>query len=338
VLCCRSRIRQTVFREAASWESADWFYYIGDRFIRSMFYEQTVDFRLEPLHSSNWKDAERYIANRMLSHRDIRIVHAESAEDNQEYWIKIDDALLWLEHIRLRELHELDPGCVQLLRDPDGNVFGFAVIIPIHEGTWSYLRSRPPSATFFAHLSPFEQQALRTARESPAGYFIQGIDVCDYADPYMRQAAGLTFIRHMLSAGFVVTTVPAIPFFHAIFQRLGFRKTRGVSHHDYRDRKPTPYFVLDIRGRKLLHYLDRMIASLESEPEDEDGRTRELRLLSRREREVAELVMRGRTNREIAVELYLSEATVKKHVFSIFRKLRVKNRVELINRFAESRW
>jgi DNA-binding NarL/FixJ family response regulator len=48
--------------------------------------------------------------------------------------------------------------------------------------------------------------------------------------------------------------------------------------------------------------------------------------LSRREREVAELVAEGRTNKEIARSLFLSEKTVEKHVSGIFRKLGVGRR------------
>jgi ATP/maltotriose-dependent transcriptional regulator MalT len=48
--------------------------------------------------------------------------------------------------------------------------------------------------------------------------------------------------------------------------------------------------------------------------------------LSRRELEVLRLVASGRTNREIAATLVLSEHTVARHVQNIFRKLRVRSR------------
>jgi FixJ family two-component response regulator len=43
-----------------------------------------------------------------------------------------------------------------------------------------------------------------------------------------------------------------------------------------------------------------------------------LATLSRREREIAELVGAGKTNREIATACYLSEKTVKRHLSNIF--------------------
>jgi len=50
--------------------------------------------------------------------------------------------------------------------------------------------------------------------------------------------------------------------------------------------------------------------------------------LSERETEVLSLVSKGRTNREIAEELFISEKTVKNHVTSILRKLNVADRTE----------
>ena len=52
--------------------------------------------------------------------------------------------------------------------------------------------------------------------------------------------------------------------------------------------------------------------------------------LSPREREVALLVARGLTNKEVARELGLCDGTVKIHLHSIFQKLGAKSRYNLI--------
>jgi DNA-binding NarL/FixJ family response regulator len=51
--------------------------------------------------------------------------------------------------------------------------------------------------------------------------------------------------------------------------------------------------------------------------------------LTKREREVAQLTMRGLRNKAIACELSLCEGTVKIHLHNIFRKLRVNSRAAL---------
>ena len=53
-------------------------------------------------------------------------------------------------------------------------------------------------------------------------------------------------------------------------------------------------------------------------------------MLSPREREVAQLVARGLSNKEVARELGLSDGTVKIHIHSIFQKLGAKSRYWLI--------
>lgn len=49
-----------------------------------------------------------------------------------------------------------------------------------------------------------------------------------------------------------------------------------------------------------------------------------------REAEVLRLMLAGKTNREIATELYISESTVKKHINAVYHKLSVKNRLGLV--------
>lgn len=53
-----------------------------------------------------------------------------------------------------------------------------------------------------------------------------------------------------------------------------------------------------------------------------------LRELSAREMEVLRLVARGMSNRSIAESLFISEKTVKNHLYSIYRKLGVNDRTE----------
>lgn len=58
--------------------------------------------------------------------------------------------------------------------------------------------------------------------------------------------------------------------------------------------------------------------------------------LSDREQEIVKWVIQGRTNKEIAAELGISDKTVKAHLSNIFGKLNISRRLELVlNRTAE---
>jgi two-component system nitrate/nitrite response regulator NarL len=50
--------------------------------------------------------------------------------------------------------------------------------------------------------------------------------------------------------------------------------------------------------------------------------------LTMKERTILDLVAQGNTNKEIAVELYVSERTIKHHMTNVLQKLQVRNRVE----------
>jgi len=69
---------------------------------------------------------------------------------------------------------------------------------------------------------------------------------------------------------------------------------------------------------------------LASTPTFKTADTRGMSLLSKRETDVVQCVTQGLTNREIADRLGLSPHTVKNHLFRIFDKLGVSNRIELL--------
>ncbi len=65
-----------------------------------------------------------------------------------------------------------------------------------------------------------------------------------------------------------------------------------------------------------------------------DERARALRL-SAREVEMALMIARGLANKEIAAELGISPATVRTHIYNLYRKANARSRVELLNRLRE---
>jgi DNA-binding NarL/FixJ family response regulator len=58
-----------------------------------------------------------------------------------------------------------------------------------------------------------------------------------------------------------------------------------------------------------------------------------LDVLSKREKEILEALSRGLLYKEIADQLFISSQTVRKHVYHIYEKLHVGNRIEAVNKF-----
>lgn len=65
----------------------------------------------------------------------------------------------------------------------------------------------------------------------------------------------------------------------------------------------------------------------------ENPQSSTLNVLSNREKEILELLAKGMLYKEIAASLFISQETVRKHVYHIYEKLHVNNRVEAINKF-----
>jgi NarL family two-component system response regulator LiaR len=74
-------------------------------------------------------------------------------------------------------------------------------------------------------------------------------------------------------------------------------------------------------ARKLMQQVSQMHNIPQDSPLDE---------LTGREQEVLRLVARGRSNREIAQELFISEKTVKTHISNILGKLHLEQRTQLV--------
>jgi predicted ATPase/DNA-binding SARP family transcriptional activator/DNA-binding CsgD family transcriptional regulator len=123
----------------------------------------------------------------------------------------------------------------------------------------------------------------------------------------------------------------------------------GGYHHTPRERALREPYMADTRSRLdgavwETMFKDGRAMSLEeaigyalsdeedvvpSSPTPEQSRSEQPPALTRREEEVATLVARGLTNRQIASELHLSERTVENHVSNILDKLRLVSRAEI---------
>ncbi|HWI74925.1 MAG TPA: helix-turn-helix transcriptional regulator, partial [Baekduia sp.] len=89
----------------------------------------------------------------------------------------------------------------------------------------------------------------------------------------------------------------------------------------------------DEAARELRRLGQRVGARRRRAPAGAEG----LASLSGREREIADLVADGRTNREIAAELFLSEKTIESHLTKVFAKLGVSGRVAVAGAVGRAR-
>jgi DNA-binding NarL/FixJ family response regulator len=76
----------------------------------------------------------------------------------------------------------------------------------------------------------------------------------------------------------------------------------------------------------------KVVAAFQSQTRNQ-GESEELNILSTREKEILELLSKGLMYKEIASQIFLSPETVRKHVYHIYEKLHVTNRVAAVNKF-----
>jgi DNA-binding NarL/FixJ family response regulator len=120
--------------------------------------------------------------------------------------------------------------------------------------------------------------------------------------PLLAARARLAYGRALAATGERAAAIDALDDAEAAFDRFGARRRRDEAVRE-------------------LRRLGRRVVRASAEPAGD--------ALTAREREIAELVAAGRTNREVAEQLVLSPRTIDAHLRSIYGKLGVRSRVEL---------
>ena len=94
--------------------------------------------------------------------------------------------------------------------------------------------------------------------------------------------------------------------------------------------------LIVVAGLIIWHRKRMERLSLRLKTESELNRIYENYNISNREKDILHLILKGKTNKDIEDELYISVKTVKNHVYNIYQKLGVKTRLELIHRIQKS--
>lgn len=116
-----------------------------------------------------------------------------------------------------------------------------------------------------------------------------------------------------------------------IFQAL----TAGASGYILKKTAPTQMLEaikeLYLGGAPMSSQIARkVVAAFQTK---QTGDAEKLEILSNREKEILEQLSKGLMYKEIAAELFISPETVRKHVYHIYEKLHVTNRIEAVNKF-----
>ncbi len=77
----------------------------------------------------------------------------------------------------------------------------------------------------------------------------------------------------------------------------------------------------------------KVVAAFQNKPAAASSIGSALDVLSKRENEILEMLSTGLLYKEIADKLSISSETVRKHVYHIYEKLHVSNRIEAVNKF-----
>lgn len=145
--------------------------------------------------------------------------------------------------------------------------------------------------------------------------------------------AGFKLLRHLVTADSRARGVMLLDWDQADLVVEAFRKgARGVFTRS-ESPKDLPGCVAQVHKGQIWADTDRVqliIESLAQAPSSPSPDIDKLRMLQKREQDVAKLVAEGLTNREISRRLDLSEHTVKNYLFRVFEKLGVSSRAELI--------
>ncbi|MDQ1914626.1 LuxR C-terminal-related transcriptional regulator [Paenibacillus sp. GD4] len=331
------KVQRSPKGSVVSWEAGELAYYLGDGIIRALLHSVNPWTRpFVPVGAEALAELEAYVERRWREARPAKLLLQDPfTEEAYRFELTAEQTLATLKGIDFTVLLPLGDDVIRVVRDEQGRIEAFAAVIPIHEGTLSYLRTSPRYQAYFEALSKEEWERLSAPAAAPAGYCIETIDFQDLGG--VRDSLGHFFLSLMFSDYLVINSPPPHPLFELPHRSMGFEIAAEGEHTFYDGVTPAPVFVLDRRAGSLESFVQRM---LEKIGQQEILLTRpvstttvtEAPVLTEREQEVLSLLLEGLTNGQMSERLFLSEVTVKKHLRSLFHKFNVKSRTQLLSR------
>ncbi len=334
-------------------EAFELMYYAGDALIRAFMDSfGVVPKRFEPSGLCSVGQLEAYVERRRQTATPAIIDLFDPHSDSQfRFEMSAEQTLLTLKSLDFPLFLELGYDVIRVLKDGEDRLIGLAVIIPINVKTLPYLMQSDRGKAYFASLPPAMISKLSVHESSRAGWFIETIDADDFGDAG-QQSAIAHLLHSLIYTGELVVESPVpLPLFTEVHRSLGFEPVSGAEHTNYDGMTPTPTYSIQLQTEKLAGYIGRLMSRpLPHEPteaswppateerQQESGLAaliRNRQELTEREKEVALLLEKGMKNNEIAAGLFISEATVKKHLKAMMEKLGATNRTQLLTKLLE---
>lgn len=325
-------------------------FFLGDALIRAFLnWFDPLPKPFESIHPAHREEVAEYIRiqQQNASPKTIKLFDPQTNR-HFDFHLTAEQTLYPLKWLDLDRLFSLGYDVLRVLRNDDGVISALAAIVPINLKTLPYLMEHPGSCSYFTALSKQQLERFAVPEHARAGWYIHTIHQDDYEDVSQHTAIGHMLHGLMFTGEFLLCSPAPFPFFKAAHESLGFDVAEFATHTNYDSVTPAPVFFRDTQGKHLPTYLQKLLQRsglgidlrLEEEPPPSPappastgiGTSLGTSMLTVREKEVASLVLEGLTNADIASRLYLSEVTVKKHLKSIFEKMDVSSRTQLVKK------
>ncbi len=204
----------------------------------------------------------------------------------------------------------------------------------------------PPIKILIADDHPILREGLRHALDLEEGFQVVGevgdgeravretirlepdVVLMDISMPGLNGIEATELVKkHRPETGIVVLTI------HEEEQYLLAAMKAGASCYVTKDAEPATLRAAIRAAAAGRSYVDpdvagRLLGEYAAKHARDDRGSAPASVLTRRELEVLRLIAEGKSNREIAKELFISEKTVKNHVHNIYRKLGVDDRLQ----------
>ncbi len=347
----------------------EFFYLLGDSLVRAALYneetEPSSDLYLDSASHDDIKTLEQYmdewrLERGVLSNVDVELFDSSSKQSISQH---IASEPREPEFINIRELIECFPGAIRILKNQINEIHGLTIVLPINSQSIDYLQLQPVISDYFKSIPEEKLSEMTTPGEQTRNWFVRLVDTRNPSDNTARAMLFRDLTALLIKPARFITST-GLELYQSLLARFGFVQLELPPTFDFGNDRPSPYYELDLRGRRLAQHLNNLmnqhigietnlpfeslLADINLSSRNEQPKTNQsknthntaevpapisLENLTQREREVALAAVEGLPNCSIAAHLDICEVTVKKHMSQIFRKLGLRNRSELIKRF-----